>query len=161
MGSFLIPPTFNPPAYGILVAPNGAVLTVSGGVPKFLAPGGGGGGFTGAYISTAVAAGANNNVNPGGAPAWPGTLSAPYGQLDLTGAAGDFNLTGLLAGLNLQQVVIRNATNFNGTLNDQNAGSLAANRFAIGGAGDTLLPAGVSILAVYYAGSINRWVIVS
>lgn len=124
--------------------------------------GGAGGGFAGKYISAAAVAGANNNFNPGGAPAWPGTAAAPYGRLDLTGAAGDFNISGLVAGRDGQELIIRNTTAHNCTLNDQNAGSTAANRFAIGdgtGANDTILPPGVSITACYYGGTVNRWVV--
>lgn len=118
-------------------------------------------GFVGAYTTATVAAGANNNVLPNGA-GWPGTLANPYGRVDFTGALADFNVTGLVAALDGQILILRNITNFIMTLNDQNAGSLAANRLAIGdgtGANDLIIPPGISVSAEYYAGTINRLVI--
>ncbi len=88
-----------------------------------------GGLFLGALIVAAPAGGANNNFNPGGSPAWPGTLLAPYGRLDLNPPA-DCSLTGLLAGLDGQLVYIRNISAFNITLDNLNAGSTAANQFS-------------------------------
>lgn len=119
------------------------------------------GGFVGAYTTAVVAAGANNNILPVGA-GWPGTVLAPYGRVDFTGAVAAWNITGLVAGLDGQIAVFRNATNFNGTFNDQNAGSVAANRFAIGdgtGLNDTIFTPGMSLTAYYYAGTINRWIL--
>jgi hypothetical protein len=113
----------------------------------------------GAYTTAVVAAGANNNVLPVGA-GWPGTTSAPYGRVDFTGAAADFNVTGVVAALDGQIVIFRNATAFNCTLNNINAGSVAANQFAIDTAGlDTVLAPGMSIHTVYYAGSVNKYVV--
>lgn len=112
----------------------------------------------GAYITAAAAAGANNNFNPGGVPPWPGTLSAPYGRLDITAPAA-WALTGLLAALDGQLVIVRNASAFNGTLDSQNAGSAAANRFA--NSFDLGLLSGASVELVYYTGAVNRWVVVS
>src|ERR1700744_1957389 len=88
------------------------------------------GGFVGAYTTAIVAAGANNNVLPAGA-GWPGSTASPYGRVDFVGAAGDFNVTGGVGGLDGQIVIFRNATAFNCTLNTLNVGSLAANQFAI------------------------------
>lgn len=123
--------------------------------------GGGGGLFVGLYTTFAPVAGGNDNVVPVG-PGWPGTTAAPYGRLDLTGNPGaDFNLTGLLAGLDGQLIIVRNATAFNATLNSENAASLAANRFT--NSFDVGILAGASQEIVYYGAStgINRWVVVS
>lgn len=118
----------------------------------------GGGGLAGAALAANLSAGAHNDYTPGGSPAWPGTAAAPYGRLFLTLAA-DANLTGLVAGLDGQQVQIVNVSGGNLTLNDQNAGSAAANRFQTGPGGGVILGAGASIHMIYTAGSINRWVV--
>ena len=119
----------------------------------------GGGVVTGGELATAVlAAGANNNLNP--AADWP----APYGRLDLNAAAGAANLTGLKAGADGQQILVRNlpTSGNNITLNNQNAGSLAANRFQglnlIAPNADIVLTPGSGILLMYYGGSLNYWV---
>lgn len=105
----------------------------------------------GPRLSFAAAAGAANDVNPGGG--WPGL----YGRLDVDTTAGAASWTGLLAGFDGQRIMIRNTGANSLTLNNQNAGSVAANRFA--SSGDTVIAAGLSVEAVYYAGSVNRWVI--
>jgi hypothetical protein len=107
----------------------------------------------GSLITYASAAGALNNVNPGGS--FPTGISG----LDVTLASGAANWTGLLAGSDGQRVSISNqdATNIL-TLNSQNAGSTAANRFSA--AADMALVPGQTLGLVYRAGSINRWRIV-
>ena len=116
-----------------------------------------GGGFAGAEISASPAAGANNNFDPGGG--WPGTSLAPDGVLILTdgGTPGACNLTGLKAGQARQLVTIINNRSNDVVLNDANAGSTAANRFATGGI-DPTLPPGASINGVYSA-TLSRWVL--
>jgi len=107
------------------------------------------GGFS-AFVSPA---GAQNNVNPGSG------FPAAIGRIDVDTSAGDTNWTGMLAGVDGQIVIIRNATGANNlTLNSESAGSTAANRFTA--AADFTLPAGGAIWAIYYAGSVNRWVLV-
>lgn len=127
----------------------GEVLTSNGAnaAPSFQA----GGGTLGIYVSVALAAGANNNLNPGGG--WP----AGFGRLDLNTAAGVANVTGLLAGSDGQMILVRNIGVNNVTLNNQNAGSLAANQFVY--VNDLVLPQFASALLVYYGGAINMWVI--
>lgn len=108
--------------------------------------------FAGPYLSYASPAGANNNVSPGGG--WPA-----IGRLDVTLAAGNANWTGLVAGtIDGQSCLIANndATNTL-TLNASNGASGAANQFRY--AGDLALPPGATVLAVYYAGTVNRWVL--
>ncbi len=139
-------------------APLGIVLIdPTTGVPYVASGGGGtpGAGVTGVggYSSYVSPAGAQNNVNPGSG------FPLLLGRIDVDTSAGDANWTGLLAGVDGQIVLIRNAAGANNlTLNSQNASSTAANRFA--GSGDFVLPAGGAIWVIYYAGSVNRWVIV-
>ena len=116
-----------------------------------------GGGFAGAEISAAPAAGANNNFDPGGG--WPGTATAPNGVLVLTdgGTPGACNLTGLKAGQARQLVTIVNNRTNDAVLNDANGGSLAANRFSTGGI-DITLPPGGSVDGVY-SSTLSRWVL--
>ena len=121
-------------------------------------PSPGGGGFVGAYIEAALAAGANANFNPGGVPAWPGTHAHPYGRLDLDTSAGDATLSGLVAGLDGQIMIVRNVGPHDLQLQDRNAGSLAANQFCIG-PGDLDLIFDQSVAMVYYAGTVNQWVV--
>lgn len=157
MGSFLSPPTWTPPVAPIPLGTSGQVLTMVGGVPAFAAAGAGGG-FAGAEISAAPLAGNNNNFNPGGSPVWPGTLAAPYGILILTDGAtpGAATLTGLLAGLARQQVILVNNRATAVTLNDQSVASVAANRFLIGI--DLFIDVGVSV-GMTYSPTLFRWMV--
>lgn len=101
--------------------------------------------FTGGGILAFVAsAGAANNVNPGGT--WP---SATYGRLYVNTAAGAANWTGLEAAtVDGQGLLLRNNTGGNNlTLNANNAGSSAANRF--NAPGDVVILPGQSIMLVY------------
>ena len=100
--------------------------------------------------TAALAAGANNNLNPGGG--WP----TNYGRLFLT-AAGAANLTGLVAGVDNQWVLIVNDDAVdNITLNASNAGSAAANQFDY--AADLILPPLSTVIAVYDA-TEAKWVL--
>lgn len=159
MGSFLSPPTWNHPVAPIPLGTTGQVLTMVGGVPAFAAAGGGGsGGFAGAEINAAPLAGNNDDFNPGGSPAWPGTLAAPYGILILTDGAtpGAATLTGLLAGLARQQVILVNNRATAVTLNNQSVASVAANRFLIGI--DLFIDVGVSV-GMTYSQTLSRWMV--
>lgn len=110
----------------------------------------GGGGF-GTYLSATVGAGATNNFSPAG---WP----TGVGRLDINPSSGNANITGLVAGSDAQSVLITNVNATNTlTLNALNAGSLAANQFRY--AGDLILPTNATVLAVYYAGTVNNWVL--
>jgi hypothetical protein len=152
------PPTFKPAFFSIPLGAAGTVLTSNGtnAAPTFQAGGGGGGG--GQLATAVLTAGENDNLNPGSG--WP----TGYGRLDLNAAAGVANLTGLLAGTDGQQVIIRNlpGSGNNITLNNQNAGSLAANRFQglnlSSPNADVILAPGSAILLMYYGGSLNYWV---
>lgn len=80
----------------------------------------------GSKLTYAPAAGANNNVNFGGA--WP---AATIGRVDINTAAGACNITGIVAALVDGQGLLLRVTGANDcTLNSQNAGSTAANRMA-------------------------------
>jgi hypothetical protein len=137
-----------------LTAPVGIVLIdPTTGLPYSAAGGGGGGGGTlPGYLAYASPAGANNNVNPGSG------FPTSIGRLDVTLGSGAANWTGLLAGTDGQILVIGNADATNNlTLNALNAGSTSANQFRY--SADMVLTPNTSIQLVYYAGSVNLWVI--
>ena len=104
---------------------------------------GGGGAIIGTgRVAYALAAGANNNVNPGGG--WPTGIS----RLILTAPSGVANMTGLLAGTDGQWVLIQNDDGANNvTLNNENGGSVAANQFTY--AADLILPPESTAIVVY------------
>lgn len=151
------PPTFNPAKYNIkftVPADVGKVLTVqASGALAFATPGGGGG--VGSLISYASPAGASNDVNPAG-------FGSSVGRIEVDLTLGSANWTGLAAGTDAQTVlicVVAPAATVNTlTLNNQNAGSAAANRFRA--SDDVIVVFGNTLQLVYYAGSVNRWVIV-
>ena len=152
------PPTFKPAFFAIPLGAAGTVLTSNGedAAPTFQAGGGGGGGTLATVV---LAAGESDNLNPGSG--WP----TDYGRLDLNAAAGAANLTGLLAGTDGQQILIRNLPSSGNivTLNNQNAGSTAANRFQglnlASPNADVILMPGSAILLMYY-GTLAYWVMI-
>lgn len=102
-------------------------------------------------FTSALAAGANNNLTPAG---FPGTKSF---RLILTAPAGNANVTGLLAGTDGQLGMLTSEDAANTiTLNALNAGSLPANRFLY--AVDIILPPGASKM-VCYDGTSALWLI--
>lgn len=109
--------------------------------------------FTGGTkLVFAAAAGASNNVNPGGA--WP---SAAIGRIDVDTTAGACNFTGLVAAIvDGQGLVIRVTGVNNLTLNALNAGSTAANQFAF--LDDLILPQNDTAFLVYDL-ALAQWVI--
>lgn len=155
MSGFLTPPTFTPSVPPIQLGTAGQVLTMVSGVPAFAAASGGGssGTLTG-RIAYASPAGANNDVTP------PVVLPATWvttHRLIVTLAAGNANWTGLLAGTDGQQLFLTNADAANSlTLNAQNAGSAAANRFLY--LFDVVLGPGVSKLLCYDA-TLANWLL--
>lgn len=107
----------------------------------------------GSYLSSTIGAGTTNDFTPAG-------FSSSVGRLDIDPNAGASTINGLLAGSDGQLLVICNIDAVNNlTLANQAAGSSAANRFRGPGADLTLLPFN-AVWAVYYAGSVNRWVLV-
>jgi len=119
--------------------------------------GGGGGGFVGSYLEAAVPAGNTDGFNPGGG--FPGTTSAPVGRLDLDPSAGNATLLGMVAGLDGQVLIVRNIDAAN-TLAFADASSAnPGESFAVGGGFDLTLTPGQSCQMVYYAGTVNAWVV--
>ncbi len=111
---------------------------------------GGGGSGAGAYLSADLPAGVSDSFNPGGA--WPTGI----GRLDLV-PAGNATLNSLVASVDGQEVILRNASaTFTITIP---AGGPGAAPFT-GGGGGTILPPLTPITVVYYGGSIDEWVIV-
>jgi hypothetical protein len=111
---------------------------------------GGGGSGAGKYLSANLPAGISDSFNPGGI--WP----TGVGRLDLV-PAGDATLNSLVAGIDGQEVIIRNASaTFTITIP---AGGPGAVSFT-GGGGGSFLPPLTPMTCVYYGGSINQWVIV-
>lgn len=105
--------------------------------------------IAGIQISYATPAGASNDTVPTG-------FTSSVNRLDVDTSAGAANWTGLTAGVDNQMVYIRVTGANNLTLNNQNTGSLAANRFA--GVDDFPLLPGAGLMVCYYAGTVNRWV---
>lgn len=95
----------------------------------------------GTGIPVVSPAGQSNNVNPGSG------FPSGIGQLVVTSGGANANWTGLLAGSDGQliEVIYNDVALF--TLNNQNAASLAANRFL--GANDITLTKGDSSLLIY------------
>ncbi len=112
--------------------------------------GGSGGGSIGKYIAVALSAGDNDNVNPGSD--WP----TGYGRLDLE-PDGAANLNSLVAGIDGQLIILRNASATETVTIP--VGASGAAPFTGPGAG-TILPPLAAMPAVYYAGGINNWVLV-
>lgn len=102
----------------------------------------------GALAAFTASSGANNDIDPGSG--WP----VGFDRLDIEGSV-TVNITGIKAGGDGQRVILSNQTTGNLTLNNQNAGSTAANRLS--GLDDMVIVVGQSILIAYYAGSVNRW----
>lgn len=101
-----------------------------------------------AYKAYASGAGAQADVNP--------PLPNANTRLLVTLAGGAAQWSGMLAGTDGQAVLIFNGDPANNlTLQNQNAGSLAANRFW--GPADVILPPGAALLVVYTAQGISRW----
>jgi hypothetical protein len=111
---------------------------------KGLITGGSGGGIASGRVVKVLAAGANNNLNPGGG--WPTGI----GRLILTSGGSTANVTGLVAGIDNQWVLIQNDdATATITLNNENAGSTAANQFSY--VADLALPPEATVIAIYDA----------
>ena len=147
-----VTPTFNggPPYFVLPVGASGQVLTSNGAgaAPSFKNATAGG---IGSYLSYALASGTTNDLDPGGG--WPTGI----GRLDLDTSAGAATITGLVAGSDAQIVIISNIGANTLTLAALNAGSSAANRFRY--VADIALAQYDAVLAVYYGGTVNKWVL--
>lgn len=107
----------------------------------------------GGYLYVTVGAGENDNFNPGST--WPLGIS----RLDIDPNAAASNITGLVQAADGLIVLIRNPDSTNSlTLVNQSSSSTAPNRFL--SSGNVTLSPGQSVWAIYYAGSINAWVLV-
>lgn len=109
--------------------------------------------FTGgSKLVYAPAAGASNNVTPGGL--WP---APSVGRIDVNTVAGAANFTGLVAGIVDGQAVMIRVTGANNlTLNSLNAGSVAANQFAF--VADLVLTQNDTAILIYDL-ALALWVI--
>lgn len=97
-----------------------------------------------------LSAGAHNDYDPG-------VAISTINRIEIDPNAGDASLTGLLAGLDGQLMLITNTDAVNNlTLSNQDAGSAAANRFF--GVASLTIPAGGSALCCYDGIVLNRWV---
>lgn len=150
MSGILLPPTFNPPQAPITVGSDGSVLTVVSGRPQFSS--GGVPVSLGAYLAATVSSGTSNDFDPGSG--WPSN----YGRLDLDPSSGNATLTGLIAGADGQLVMLTNIDpSYTLTLAALNSGSSSANQFRC--VGDLTLVPYDAVLACYYKGTVNKWVI--
>ncbi len=115
--------------------------------------GGGGGTGTGTLVSVTITAASTNDYDPGSG------FPSGIGRLDIDPSTNNITLTGLLAGTDGQQVIIRNVgtAGYFVTLATDDTGSSAANRFT--GQGDTVLPQGNQLYAIYYATPTAGWAI--
>jgi hypothetical protein len=105
----------------------------------------------GAFVAYTSAAGASNDVAPAG-------FGPTVDRLDVTLSANS-SWSGLTAGRDGQWLLVTVVAGaFTLTLQANNVGSLAANRFRA--AGDTALVLNDTFLLRYYAGSVNMWVVV-
>lgn len=153
-------PTFKPNVPPITLA--AGVLTSDGTVAgtRFAAASGGAG--LAHRYTFAAPAGASNNVTPAGSPAFPSNQTF---RVIMTAAAGNANLTGLLAGVDGQLgYLYNNDLNNQITLNNLNAGSTAANQFlcqngtlASPNADRILVPRSGSL--VLYDATIGAWIV--
>lgn len=120
---------------------------------------GGGGGGTTLLVSGTVTAASTDNYNPGSG------FPILTGYLNINPTTNDVILTGLVAGSNLQQVIIRNiGTTYQVFLSTGGTGSgdsnsSAANQFV--GQGDAPLPPGASARLIYYTSPSPKWSISS
>lgn len=103
------------------------------------------------YVAATLAAGTYNDLNPGG------TFPSQINRVDINPSTGNVTLTGLLAGVDGQQVLIRNiGTTYSLILNTENSSSNVANRFF--GAGNAMaFPPHFRIYCVYYTSPNPRW----
>ncbi len=115
--------------------------------------GGGGGGGTGTVIPLTITAASTNNLNPGSG------FPTGVGRLDINPSTNDIILTGLLAGVDGQQMIIRNVGTggFLVTLAVNSGSSSAANRFT--GQGDAGIPQGAQTIIFYYTSPTAGWAV--
>lgn len=115
--------------------------------------GGSGGGNLPGYATAVVTAASTNNYTSGGA--FPTSTS----RLDINPTTNDVTFTGLVAGSDGQQMLIRNiGSTYNLNLNIEDTGSSAANRFNGEGTALQIPPSG-NTMATYYLLPNPRWTV--
>lgn len=95
-----------------------------------------------------LSGGTNNNWEPG---------VARFIQASTSGGAQ--TVTGIAAGVHGQELILRNAGSDSITIKHQDTGSSEANRIITPTAEDVVLAAGYTAQLIYYAGSVNRWLV--
>ncbi len=117
------------------------------------ASGGGGGGGTGAVISLTITAASTNNLDPGSG------FPTGVGRLDINPSTNDIAITGLLAGTDGQQLIVRNVGTggFLITLKVNSGLSSPANIFT--GEGDAGIPQGAQTIIFYYTSPTAGWAV--
>lgn len=97
-------------------------------------------------VALTLVNGANQNV----------ALPADATIVRVEGPTGAFNIGGVAGGIDGRKVVYLNYTNFTMTLNHEDAGSTAANRYLLGsGANKNVVQFGVAV--TYYDATAGRW----
>jgi hypothetical protein len=104
-------------------------------------------------VSITLTAASTNDLNPGSG------FPTNIGRLDINPTTNDVDVTGLLAGLDNQQLVIRNVGTggFTLYLRVNSSSSAAANRFT--GEGDGGIPQGSKTAAIYCTLPTPGWAI--
>lgn len=102
-------------------------------------------------LSDVITAASTDNYNPGGG------FLVGVGRLDIDASTVDSTITGMVAGSDGQQVIIRNIGSKNVILPLESPSSAVACRFY--SEGDFVLPPGGSCRAMYYALPNPRWTI--
>lgn len=142
MGSFLVPPQFQPTEPPLFNGADDDVLTIVGGVRTW-APGGGGGGTTGylgTYIHDAPAAGSHTAYAPAG-------FGPGVGRYDVDTSAGDVEFVSLTPGTDGQLLNITNI-GANNLILDTPGFRLPAQMFIVENDAQLLC---------FYGGTINKW----
>lgn len=152
MSGFFLAPQFEPVAPPLFNGAEGDVLAIVGGQRAWSSGGTAKQGYLGSYISVTPSAGIHANFAPAG-------FSPTVGRLDIDTSAGNVELTGLVAEADGQLLNVSNIGPNALILDPLNAGSVAANQFRLPGQ-MYISPQYDSILLCYYAGAINKWVLV-
>lgn len=88
------------------------------------------------------------------------TTAGEHSHYRITGAAANFNITGLAGGNDGQVLTLINATAQTMTLSNDNVGSVATNRIQTGYGADMSIAAGGTVSMIYNA-TLGRWKVTS
>lgn len=102
-------------------------------------------------LSDVITAASTDDYNPGGG------FLVGVGRLDINPSTVDSTITGMIAGTDAQQLLLRNIGAFNVIFTLEGLTSAVANRFLC--EGDFVMPPGGSCRATYYALPSPRWTI--